>query len=402
LRPLQFRALFGTRAELRRFKDGAIVEAAVWDDVADRRAIPQTVCAHLADTHAPFSRQNPHAPAVVGQALEDLDAAGDAAARRALASFAKLDLRLRALTSLPLKVAGVLPASAALRYMGWREAEPVEVKVRFERSARWPAEPAARRHAQTALAIEIARELEAAAGGVEPAEYSCSVFAGGLDVRAGPMLFRLALEDAQPATELHALLHGLATRAEASASLGLVARLAKRWARGHLLSPGQLSDEAVECVAASLFTDSYPLDPPRGALSGLLRFFARLAHFDWHNQVLVVGVGLGVNDAKAQVGGLPWLALREAGLTRPPGGVPGPEGARQGGAHVHRDGRRREARMDVPMDERGHAQQGRAGAHPRLGQGLAAPARGAVQGPVGGRPRALAGRVRVERQGRQV
>lgn len=50
----QFRALWGSRAELRRFKDGAIVEAVVWTtDVSQRHTIIPTIMSHTATLHMP-------------------------------------------------------------------------------------------------------------------------------------------------------------------------------------------------------------------------------------------------------------------------------------------------------------------------------------------------------------
>lgn len=48
----QFRALWGSRAELRRFKDGAIVEAVVWtSDVSKRHTIVPSIMTHAATLH---------------------------------------------------------------------------------------------------------------------------------------------------------------------------------------------------------------------------------------------------------------------------------------------------------------------------------------------------------------
>ena len=127
----------------------------------------------------------------------------------------------------------------------------------------------------------------------------------GLDVLYQGFAFRVWIEDAVPqAIELHLFLHALSTRAEASQSIRLVTRLTCKWVEGHRLK-SQLSVEAVELLVASLYLDCFPLDPPRGALAGLLRFFHRLVAFDWASNVLYIG-----DEAKREAANEAFVALR--------------------------------------------------------------------------------------------
>eukprot|EP00850_Spirogloea_muscicola_P007141 SM000035S13121 [mRNA] locus=s35:545349:553633:- [translate_table: standard] len=68
---------------------------------------------------------------------------------------------------------------------------------------------------------------------------------------------------------------------------GPTARLAKRWVACHLFS-GVLCEEAVELVAAALFTDPAPFTPPRSPITGFLRFLRLLGGHSWATEPLIV------------------------------------------------------------------------------------------------------------------
>ena len=266
-----FRALFGSRAELRRFKDGAIVEAAVWEDVP-RQRVPGFIVEFLAQ----------RAPLQGGAVALGLELADTEAPRlAALAAFSRLDAALRALKSVPLRVASVAPASARLR-CGGDGGGRIDVALRLEASSKWPAEPEARAQAATALAIAMARELEAG-----DATLSVGAGRGFLDVRTGDgLFFRVHVGGSMQAeAELHGHLAALAA-AGGGEAMGLATRLALRWVAGHRLG-SQLGVEAVELLVASLFLPAAPLPPPAAAMPGFLRFLDLLAGFPWAAEPLL-------------------------------------------------------------------------------------------------------------------
>jgi U3 small nucleolar RNA-associated protein 22 len=139
-----FRTLWGTRAELRRFQDGSIVESVVWTDEngkTDKPRIPFLVVNHLLTTHNPFcgpqglaaprdsvwTVQGPlekYMTRVLSERFlpawatsESSTGTDDAMSRfrSAIATFHDVDTHLREL-NLPLDINAVEPADPALRY----------------------------------------------------------------------------------------------------------------------------------------------------------------------------------------------------------------------------------------------------------------------------------------------
>lgn len=122
----RFRALWGERSELRRFADGKIAEAVVWEAPPDaRHTIPDAAVAYLLGRHlgagaevaCSASRLDPALEAHGGkQQQHQQRALGTVAAGRAAeAALDKLGKQLRALGEVVLKVTGVQPLSAASR-----------------------------------------------------------------------------------------------------------------------------------------------------------------------------------------------------------------------------------------------------------------------------------------------
>jgi U3 small nucleolar RNA-associated protein 22 len=54
---------------------------------------------------------------------------------------------------------------------------------------------------------------------------------------------------------------------------------------------GHVSDEALELLVASVYTNPRPYTAPASALCGFWRTLALLAHWGWDAQALIVNVG---------------------------------------------------------------------------------------------------------------
>ncbi|TYZ58379.1 hypothetical protein PybrP1_001999 [[Pythium] brassicae (nom. inval.)] len=232
-----FRAFWKTKAELRRFKDGAIVEAVVWDEVsADRKhQVVDAIVRFIAAAHAP---QLARAPSQIKNSNASLYAALDVeevpsvalatkstvlsgssfestmnAAAKLWVVFNGFAKTLRGLDSLPLQVLDVLPIHAGFRgtslfpvqphplAFSKREQaaaapaahvstvlEPLVLHLQFERSSSWPSEPAALRHAKTGFYVLLAHELETRK------QLRCEVARDGVDVFTGGYVFRLLVQ----------------------------------------------------------------------------------------------------------------------------------------------------------------------------------------------------------------
>jgi U3 small nucleolar RNA-associated protein 22 len=218
----EFTSLWGTKAELRRFNDGAIIYSAVWDDTdsvlsfqnddTNQGGIVERIIRHILETHflkeknssLRFHLRNIASIVDVVSAAsqqEAWDAGNPAAAHRgAMKSFEAFSDFLRknsiatepvagSLTEkisklgLPLTIDAVEPLSPALRYVslyppiphsllggpttkdqvatGAIQSEPIEILLRLGASSKWPNDIAAIAAAKTAMLIQLTDAIEA-------------------------------------------------------------------------------------------------------------------------------------------------------------------------------------------------------------------------------------------------
>ncbi|THG99128.1 hypothetical protein EW026_g3163 [Hermanssonia centrifuga] len=164
----QFRDFWGDKAELRRFKDGSIVESVVWDvkNVDERAHIPFNISRYLLSRHSGIPSEDiqgwqasydsmlrlPESIASFYQAARS--ATGF---KTAMTAFEGLVKSIKALDDeLPLAVLNISPSSESLRYTNAfvpvalppslssvlpacaRYAPVMDVIIEFEKSGRWP------------------------------------------------------------------------------------------------------------------------------------------------------------------------------------------------------------------------------------------------------------------------
>ena len=217
----EFTSLWGTKAELRRFKDGAIIYSAVWDDVdsvlsfqnddTNQGGIVERIMRHILETH--FMKDKNMALCFhlknmasvvdivrISSQQEAWEAGNPAAAHRnAMKSFEALSDFLRtnsiatepvagSLTEktsklgLPLTIDAVEPMSPTLRYAslypptphsllggpstkdqvatGAVQTEPIEILLRLGASSKWPNDFFAISAAKTAMLIQLTKAIE--------------------------------------------------------------------------------------------------------------------------------------------------------------------------------------------------------------------------------------------------
>ncbi|KAF7977526.1 hypothetical protein HWV62_3290 [Athelia sp. TMB] len=195
----QFRDFWGDKAELRRFKDGRIVESVVWDvkDEGERAAVPVAVVEHLLARHFGVRVEGggvvswgkewdavvrvPEAVARVHQGEKGVTGGF----KGAMASFDALVKALKTLDDdLPLSLVSISPASPYLRYTSafaplplserlasalpvcWGYLAPMEIVLEFEKSARWPDELRAVQKIKMAFCERVAEALMGAVDGL--------------------------------------------------------------------------------------------------------------------------------------------------------------------------------------------------------------------------------------------
>jgi U3 small nucleolar RNA-associated protein 22 len=186
----QFREFWGDKAELRRFKDGRIVESVVWDvKTSDERAhVPSMIVRYLLGRHfsLPESAVQTWQTAFDStlrlpesvSALHQGPSRGPSGFKGALAAFDQLVKWLKALDDeVPLSLVNVSPASEYLRYTSvlnpvaldsrivasipvcWRYFPTMELVLEFEKSGRWPDDLRAIQKIKLALLERVASAL---------------------------------------------------------------------------------------------------------------------------------------------------------------------------------------------------------------------------------------------------
>lgn len=186
----EFRDLWGNKAELRRFKDGRIIESVVWDvkNVDARARIPADIVCHILSRHLGLDVARD--VKVFQKDFDDLLRVPDAFAQRLLLSgvqpgfksaMTAFDNLIRQLKSLdeeiPLAILNVSPVSTDLRYTSiftptprspksasslpptMRYLPSMEIIIQFEKSGRWPDDLVAIQKMKLAFFEQIASAL---------------------------------------------------------------------------------------------------------------------------------------------------------------------------------------------------------------------------------------------------
>lgn len=333
-----FRRTWGSRSELRRFRDGSIVEAVVFSRPdAQRHLVVCDMLTTLLSVHHPAAVPSlrfraPRADALLRRLGPNTNGKRSAAGaarptsaedpvRAAGAAFEALAKRVRGARALPLSVHAVLPASAHLRGTAVMPAEahaarlrkvrggvqsyaaPIEAVITFESSTRWPDDATAADVIKSAFYARLAASLSEDDG---PATFACVDY---VDVLFGGFAFRLriaiehqvkvmaASDDAThrallPQYEMwavhlpahHSLVH---TIASSHGAYRLAVRLASRWASSHFFS-GALLHETIELLMASVFVNAGAFAQAGSALSALVRFWRLLAETDFEETPITV------------------------------------------------------------------------------------------------------------------
>nr|ODN99927.1 hypothetical protein L204_02372 [Cryptococcus depauperatus CBS 7855] len=361
----EFRALWGDKAELRRFKDGSIVESIVWDisRPEDAGLIPGRILKYLLKRHYSIPEENILSFStnqewlkivqVPSSAREGVNTQGSEKQgfRLTMSAYDQLYRILKDLGSeLPLDILNVQPSSSLLRYSSTFVPHPLDVNrykaapeciqyvpfaeviVQFESSPRWPDDLAAVQKVKLALFGKLAGILKERL----PHAHIAVVFNhDGSEIedhtaleillpegvafrlrvfyeREQTMLQRAVDEEhpifatslplpqkriALPALAKHLqLFHYLPAHHSALSPLhhrypsySAATRLLKRWFAAHLLL-GQVSEEAVELVMASVYLDPGLGRFPSSATSGFFRSLELFTSWDWKNEPLLVPI----------------------------------------------------------------------------------------------------------------
>jgi len=320
----RFRAFWGPeKSELRRFKDGSVLECVVWAKPPAGRqaeskrqpAVVTQIVQHLLRRH--FKDMAPECSVVAGPVgfvsnLKEED-------RRLWISFEAFRAHLCQLSSLPLTIKDVHPVDPAFSYTAISSiiapatADGVsrslhKVVVEFESSGRWPENPEAARKVAGAMLLQMKEELQSDLG------IDADITETFLDVHYPEFTFRVQIFhemelvqvahrvtnfQAQPGAappDPHGLdrLRSLWWRPRVRAALhaqvlqqpalaGAV-RLFQRWLASHMLAG---YDEFAEHLVAAVFLQPSPFEIPTSPQVGFCRACWFLDTYDWEHEPFI-------------------------------------------------------------------------------------------------------------------
>ncbi|NXG08518.1 NOL6 protein, partial [Sakesphorus luctuosus] len=351
---LEFRTFWGEKSELRRFQDGSICEAVVWEasTACQKRLIPEQIIRHLLKLHADIPESS---ICYTGALLESVirtgqeaSGMGEEAMVSVVCSYDDLSRKLWNLKELPLTVTAVQGVHPALRYtdvfppipmkpiysfhklirakhslLPLEEKPcpayitPLKIICHMEGSGQWPQDKEAIKRIKAAFHLQLAELLRQQHQLVcRPAVTHTDVYKDGYVFRLQvayhrePLILKevvtpegmLKYQDTEESRQLEletlhlpyltSSLHGLQQQHPV---YGSTSRLAKRWVSAQLLSDS-ISEECVDLLVAFLFLHPAPFTPPSSPQVGFLRFLNLLATFDWKNNPLIVNLNTGLTD----------------------------------------------------------------------------------------------------------
>ncbi|KAI9844485.1 MAG: hypothetical protein M1837_005568 [Sclerophora amabilis] len=334
-----FRKFWGDKAELRRFKDGSIVESLIWSQKDTRESVFQQISTYLIDRH--FGKEIGESAVFVGEIFNDLIPAGSMTSTPNLAAFQplmntfdELEKTVRGFEDLPLQLRQISAASPVLSYTsiqlpkldhpGRHTMDPADIIVSFEGSGRWPEDLAAIQRTKIAVLLKMGDLLEESIDGLTTrlglengmsdlhnAAFLDVIYSNGaafrLRIRADREQYLLETrlkrkdltaynrEEAVIALTsykrnfLHVTSHTQALRTQCTRFplLSPSIRLIKKWFDAHLLC-SHISDELIELFVVRVFVQPFPYSPPSSVMIGFLRTLTMLSRWDWRNEPLVI------------------------------------------------------------------------------------------------------------------
>ncbi|KAL4973248.1 Nrap protein [Aspergillus desertorum] len=336
-----FRAFWGEKAELRRFKDGSIRESLVWSE--DSSSIVRQILLHILKHHFHYSEGD---IGYIGDEFdEQLQNIGDGVVLYSSSAFQlisdafnSLERFIQTMEGVPLTVRRLAPASSFLRYTALRldrnyGAGPVDVVLQFESSARWPDDLVAIQMTKVAFLVKIGDALaeftdfSSARVGLEN-EQSTILNKAFLDVtHASGIVFRLRIHHDREQTLLERqvreqgkspqvkqevayalsaykrlfihcprLTQAIRTLCTRLPLLSPTIRLLKYWFSSHLFD-AHVSEELIELMTVRTFTQPHPWETPSSVMAGFLRTMHFISRWDWQQEPLIIDLGGELDQA---------------------------------------------------------------------------------------------------------
>lgn len=334
---IAFRGFWGPKAELRRFKDGSILESLIWSKTDSNNSILDQIILFVLQRH--FT-----------QKITDGMTSQGAAFRRLLnqnlissnptplfhsteIAFKNLEKSIRGIEGLPLQIRQISTSSSTIRFasrnaqilsLGTHNVRPEHIYVQFEGSSRWPDDLLAIQRTKIAFLLKIGDLMERSTTGLTTRlglenNTHRLLNQAFLDVfYPGRVIFRLRIHHERELDILEQSLKDRANdlRSKKEKALAVAVykrdfilgplhtqamrtlstrfpflldsmRLMKIWRDSHLLS-AHISDEIIEHLTIRTFVQPYPWPVPASIMSGFLRTLFFVSRWDWQFEPLIV------------------------------------------------------------------------------------------------------------------
>lgn len=329
-----FRKFWGEKAELRRFKDGSILESLVWaSPLESGQPVLEQVIRYLLGNH--FGAVTTDDIILSGDGFAKLVKGGsDIAPFNTIVSrYKQFEQEIRSLEHLPLSIRQIMPADPQVCYSSIRaplngkgRPIPADVTIQFEGSGRWPDDLAAIQRTKIAFLLMIEKMLQDQ-DSVDSITTRVGLENEGRDVLNQGFLdvtydndatFRLRIYHDREQTLLKAQMKNKTAdpKTRELATIGLAKykrdyekapaqtqaivrlctrfpalsgsiRLTKKWFASHLLS-NHISEEVIELLVIRTFTQPAPWSIPSSVQTGFLRTIFWLSRWDWRAEPLIV------------------------------------------------------------------------------------------------------------------
>lgn len=341
----EFRKFWGSKAEIRRFKDGSITESVLWcpagAPIGEKRLICQKIIMYLLQHHFNVISDKVNYIAsqfdtTIKNIFNEMNETNEERSLIAIKSFDELSKELRALNDLPLEIVSVLGIDSIFRYADvtpplangsvtkrgfinkqlkgkFRAQKVLNGIIQLSPSGKWPDDLDAMRRIKGAFYIEIEKKMASQF----PRTAVC-VTNDSIEAMKNKLLFRLkivhpkevalAKEDISSSNNLtklyrtneHSLqlelqgtimpkltsaLHGLHHQCP---SFGSTVAIAKRWLYSQMIDSYLWPDEVTELIVANMLVKNLPMSPALQPQTGFFRFLHQLANFNHETEMIVV------------------------------------------------------------------------------------------------------------------
>ncbi|KAK9457688.1 Nrap protein [Dipodascopsis uninucleata] len=339
----KFRRFWGHKSELRRFRDGSIIESVVWQTHPSRTIVSQIITylmeRYFGENVAKEMQFSISGLASLFSSDENLGKVNAFTSfQKNLDEFESLRKILVEIDDLPLRVSSVLPVSPRLRYSSVELPTPFhidssncfsDVLIELETSSRWPDDLVAIQHSKTAFLIAIADSLRS-----EDSSFICNIgleehldsirnfsfldilLPSGFAFRVRIVTDReigllnrykankdFALQTinsvkrnltvaSRHTSEFQTLVHRFAY-------LSPTVRRVKKWFASHLLST-HIDDILIELLVLAAFLNPYPWTVPSNSNLGFLRVLYFLSNWDWRDEPLILDTNSSLTIADIQ------------------------------------------------------------------------------------------------------